>query len=462
MKKIISGICIATSLSLFSCSEWVNVSSKQEIEADEMFNNEIGFQQAQIGLYTRMTIEKTYGKDMTFGKIEELVQRYDNYGSNVPTDRERAKRYDYKNNDDAKDMVNSLWTELFRTIANANELLERLEGKGKEIVNAELWKTLKGEALGLRAYHYFDLLRLYGPIYAQDPTMNCLPWRNYFNADRKELLPANEIAGHILDDLKEAETLLAAEEPLAGSQDQTTRRHYMNKWAVKALKARVYQWMGEDRLAEKEALAVIDSCGLELVTNNQEDVSMFDETIFALGMDDMEEKLKGDWADKTTFAEERYISSSNPTAVFETETIGNSDIRYSNGWGFIHGTNGLLCRKYLGKETKYMEKIPLIRLSEMYLIAAECGSLENSVDLINKVRHARGISRSNDVIFNASYDDEKRQELLNKEYQKEFFAEGQWFYFLKRHNYTTFHRCPVEKMTYYVLPTPTDEIEYGV
>ena len=164
MKKIISGICIATSLSLFSCSEWVNVSSKQEIEADEMFNNEIGFQQAQIGLYTRMTIEKTYGKDMTFGKIEELVQRYDNYGSNVPTDRERAKRYDYKNNDDAKDMVNSLWTELFRTIANANELLERLEGKGKEIVNAELWKTLKGEALGLRAYHYFDLLRLYGPI----------------------------------------------------------------------------------------------------------------------------------------------------------------------------------------------------------------------------------------------------------------------------------------------------------
>ena len=50
---------------------------------------------------------------------------------------------------------------------------------------------------------------------------------------------------------------------------------------------------------------------------------------------------------------------------------------------------------------------------------------------------------------------------LNKEYQKDFFAEGQYFYFLKRHNYKTFWRCPVEKMDYYVLPTPDDEIAYG-
>ena len=56
---------------------------------------------------------------------------------------------------------------------------------------------------------------------------------------------------------------------------------------------------------------------------------------------------------------------------------------------------------------------------------------------------------------------EKSLEALNKEYQKDFFAEGQYFYFLKRHNYKTFWRCPVEKMDYYVLPTPDDEIAYG-
>lgn len=57
-----------------------------------------------------------------------------------------------------------------------------------------------------------------------------------------------------------------------------------------------------------------------------------------------------------------------------------------------------------------------------------------------------------------SYDEAARKEALNKEYQKDFFAEGQYFYFLKRHNYKTFWRCPVEKMDYYVLPTPDDEI----
>lgn len=52
-------------------------------------------------------------------------------------------------------------------------------------------------------------------------------------------------------------------------------------------------------------------------------------------------------------------------------------------------------------------------------------------------------------------------EVLLKEYQKDFFAEGQFFYFLKRHNQSTFYRCPVSQMSYYVFPIPDDEIEFG-
>ena len=60
---------------------------------------------------------------------------------------------------------------------------------------------MKGEALGLRAFHYFDLLRLYGPVYSEDPEMKCLPWRTEFNADQKSLESAGVIAQHILEDL---------------------------------------------------------------------------------------------------------------------------------------------------------------------------------------------------------------------------------------------------------------------
>ena len=152
MKKILLVVCLSITFLLSGCSDWIDVSSKQEIEADKLFKTEAGFKSARIGIYTRMTLMDTYGKAMTYGKIEELVQRYDNYGTNIPTDQERAKRYDYKNDTDAKEMVNNLWLHLYRTISNINELLVKLDGDGKNIVNADLWAQMKGEALGLRVW----------------------------------------------------------------------------------------------------------------------------------------------------------------------------------------------------------------------------------------------------------------------------------------------------------------------
>lgn len=461
-KKMIIGILFAVLSS--ACSDWVNVSPKQEVESDELFDSEIGYNSARIGIYSRMTLTENYGKTLSYDAIEQLVQRYDNYGTNIPTDASRAAIYDYKNNETGRSIVNDVWRESFRTIANINSLLWRLDNEGREVIASEdTWKQMKGEALGLRAFHYLDLLRLYGPIYSADPTMPCLPWRTEFNADRKKLLPADTIAGYILADLKNAESLLQNERKLTVESSNEWRKHYMNLWAVKALLARTYLWIGDKRNAAIKAEEVIKDSGLELATDNREDVSLYNETIFCLGMDDMEEKLKSDWADKTTFANELYISQENLQDVFEYRTgPGTSDIRYLNRQGFIHGTNGMLCRKYLGTEMRYMEKVPLIRLSEMYYILAESVDLEKSVDYINEVRKKRGISRIYDLNADVSYDETARTEALNKEYQKEFFAEGQWFYFLKRNSCRTFYRCPVENMTpYYILPTPEDEIEYG-
>lgn len=237
----------------------------------------------------------------------------------------------------------------------------------------------------------------------------------------------------------------------------------MNLFAVKGLMARVYLWINDKENAAAKAREVIDGCGLELVANNSQDVAMFEETLFALGMHDMKEKLRSDWANLTTYSSELYISNENAETVFEAASgIGLNDIRYRNAYGFIHGTNGRMCRKYLGENILYYEKIPLIRLSEMYYILAESVDLPESVTYINRVRNVRGISRGNNYQVNDAYDENARMEALNLEYRKDFFAEGQYFYFLKRHNCQTFHRCPVDDMRLnYVLPTPDDEIAYG-
>ena len=175
--RILSAWVIMTML-FSACADWVNVSPKDEIEADKLFKSENGFKVALIGVYSRMTLLDNYGKRLSYDYIERLAQRYDNYDISVaPSDKTRAEIYDYKNNANAKGDVNSVWVNQFGTIANLNNLLYRLEHEGKDVVLTDgYWNLMKGEALGLRAFHYFDLLRLYGPVYSEDPEMKCLAY----------------------------------------------------------------------------------------------------------------------------------------------------------------------------------------------------------------------------------------------------------------------------------------------
>ena len=58
---------------LFSaCADWVNVSPKDEIEADKLFKSENGFKVALIGVYSRMTLLDNYGKRLSYDYIDDL------------------------------------------------------------------------------------------------------------------------------------------------------------------------------------------------------------------------------------------------------------------------------------------------------------------------------------------------------------------------------------------------------
>ena len=52
---------------------------------------------------------------------------------------------------------------------------------------------------------------------------------------------------------------------------------------------------------------------------------------------------------------------------------------------------------------------------------------------------------------------------IMKEYRKEFYAEGQLFFFLKAHNYSTYYGCGLANMTSkeYQMPLPDNEKIFG-
>lgn len=452
-----------------ACADWLDVSPNTEVKSDILFSTEDGFKSALTGIYARMTNDQLYGRELEFGFMESLVQRFDNYKPGSVTDAERAKIYDYANQEASKEALKMIWSEMYKNIANVNNLLAKLEEKGDVITSPGYFELIKGEALGLRAFHYFELLRMWGPIYMEDSTAVAIPWRDQFNADQAPLMPANVLVAKIINDLREAEKLLENDpmnmEGLFEAPFLSYRQHRMNKYAVKAMLARVYLYRGDKVNAARYAREVIDNSGISLATENIVDNSMFGEHIFSLNIFNMKEKMLPYFeATVVGLDQQLWVTKENVETVFETKTIGGNDIRGKQDAGFMYNDleDKHMLRKFLSSSNAhYREKMPLIRMAEMYYILAESVPVEESVDYLNRVRNIRGIPRIYNLKADANYN---RENELMKEYQKEFFGEGQFFYFLKRFKRPTFHRCPLEngmKPEHYIFRIPDDEVEFG-
>lgn len=105
------------------------------------------------------------------------------------------------------------------------------------------------------------------------------------------------------------------------------------------------------------------------------------------------------------------------------------------------------------------DRMPMIRLSEMYYIVAECDKATPSVAIarLNEVLAHRGYADTELLNPSVVNDELAVQEEILKEFQREFIAEGQLFFYYKR--------MKVEKLdgktVNYVFPKPDTELEFG-
>jgi hypothetical protein len=130
----------------------------------------------------------------------------------------------------------------------------------------------------------------------------------------------------------------------------------------------------------------------------------------------------------------------------------------SRSTAFVKDGERCLTKKYTKNDN---EVIPLIRLPEMYYIACESLEGEEAAIYVNSVRNKRGLSASNNKKC------ESREAIitaLNEEYRKEFYAEGQYFWFLKTHGLVgkLKHKESVTLTEEsFIFPLPDAEKEYG-
>lgn len=143
----------------------------------DLFASEMGFKEALSGVYSLMTKEGLYGKELTFGWLGVLGQEW----TSVPYNYEDDQKYDFENAA-SEVRIDSVWTGLYNAIANANKLLKELEGK-ENCLAVTIILSLKVKYWHCRAYLHFDLLRIFGASCAVGMERIAIPYVTEYAPD---------------------------------------------------------------------------------------------------------------------------------------------------------------------------------------------------------------------------------------------------------------------------------------
>ncbi|MDR2413393.1 MAG: RagB/SusD family nutrient uptake outer membrane protein [Odoribacteraceae bacterium] len=474
MKNTSIIIALVASLTLFSCEEWLNVKPRTTVESSELFQNEAGYKDALWGIYTQMTSTAQYGRELTFGMTDILGQVYYNVGTSSAYAYYNLKNYAYTAAP-AEALINASWQSMYATIANINNLVDNLRVADKGLFDENHYNVILGEALALRAFLHFDLARLFAPSYLTGADQLAIPYVKQYTFKTTPRSTVQQVIGLVLEDLTEAEGLLRAADPIytnatASDEDALLVRRYFhaNYYAVKAMQARVYLYKGDVANAGACAKEVIESGkftwtpveNIAVVDVATRDRTFSTEQVFALQVQKLEDHI-ADRLTETIYVSNRltftdtYLNRRYPAATHA------NDWRRLFYWSdVIMGTNGYrFCNKLWQVEemtAAYAKRMPLIRLPELYLIAAEA-DIAHAADYLNAIREHRGILAPVTITAEADLRAEIRMEYL-----REFACEGVIFYYYKRLDATTIDGLPGAFNTAnYVLPTPKEEIEYG-
>ncbi len=467
MKRRLYIWIVIFALSFIGCNDWLDVSPKTEVKETDLFAKESGFKTALLGAYIELASPSLYGGNLTMGFMDVLAQYYSvtsEESTYMP-----MHLYDYEHAD-VKPIVTEIWSGLYGVIANLNNLLWNMDQR-KDLFTGDNYNIIKGEALGLRAYLHFDLLRMYAPSYVLGKDALAIPYVNKVTNVPFPQLTVEQVANACISDLLEAEELLRETDPIGPnfedySENYTNsgidnaeydedggflryRRERMNYYAVTTTLARIYLYIEDNENA-------FDWAELAVNTGKCSSTSY----IFSLYSDKLSDYSDYYFNPNLEKEEQLIIEVNKKDTIYETDKYGSIDSRLKEWFNYYPNSSTEFVSKYMkSSDGSTPVNIALIRGCEAYYIAAEAASnIEDAFERLNRVRQAFGIS--------ATYDLQAGVEDLNKElfaeYQKSFVAEGQLFYYMKRKNFSQI--SGVSGVTFpalYTFPIPDTEIEFG-
>ncbi|SEW01984.1 RagB/SusD family nutrient uptake outer membrane protein [Chitinophaga arvensicola] len=455
MKKYLLNISMAVlSITLISsCSKWLDVQPIDRVSDETLFETPGGFRSALNGIYQTLAKPELYGRQLTWGTLSAMGQDY-TINTKIPTDYQMAANSDFTNVD-LKTSVSNTWGTAYNAIANCNKLLNELAKKedGFFLSGRSERNLIKGEALAIRALLHFDMVRIFSVSPAKNSQEPIVPYQDVYPAHFAMALPPAEIIKRITDDLNEAQNLVAENDTLVnkgllsgglntlmgGSSNAsgiffTFRMNRLNYVAIHGLLARVYLYAGDIPNAKKEAEYVYTRFGPagqrwwtftpEYNTNSiLRYQKLADDLILAFYDPQLITNINNFKGVNYSFPLNDATSIFPATERDYRRNLVSPD-NTSYKWIEANGS---------AYQTQQNTILPVLRLSEIYLIYSEClyrqGNTSDALKVFNALRNARGKSTTfTDVSENGYYGE------LLMEYRREFITEGQTILAHKRLN----------------------------
>ena len=477
-------ILCGLALMSFSCSNFLDVTPKDQQTAEQLYSSKAGFYTAANGIYDGLASDELYGENMTWKAIDIMSKRYNTLNTNIEYQDLSSNNYTSLY---VEPILSEIWQKAYELILAANLLIDEVNQQSGLLTENEA-SLMKGEMLAVRAFLHLDMLRLFGPRGEDNPEALSIPYNESSAVTTLPLLPFNEVIKKIIHDLDDAEALLANDPvitngPMASEAEGESiqlryRQFRFNYYAVIALKARAYLWGGdkvnalvqakrllEDQVANQHFPAVDPNQLLANTTNPDRVFSS--EVLMGVYVKDRDEIFTDNFsssAPKTSFLQPHstYIAGSQ-LSLFSHLLLGveTMDYRFQSQWEVASGvgSSGYIFTKYReidkpdptdeDSEYFYSRMIPLIKMAEMYYIAIECEpELLDALKWYNEIRGRRGCPEFPEAMsdFIMSYYGGWGM-LLSQEYIREFYGEGQTFFFLKR--FIIMPGYPAGTVTYY-------------
>ena len=360
-------VALISAATFTSCDGYLDTLPSGSLIAEDAITSLQDVETALNGAYYDLKSSSYYGND--------FVARAEVGGEDIQTISQGGKRTDgfYRFVHRQNNSPSAFWIIPYRIINRTNVLLRAIDSGavrgGKELNNA------KGEALALRALCHFNLLITYGKPYFVE-NGNTLGVVLAPSIIGSEELPARSTVAEgyamVIDDLEKSVELI----------DSTVKNGRFNVWAVKSLLARVNLYKRDWDKAFAYATEVIEKSPYKLVAHDDYLAAWkgryTSESILDIEISDLDagnREMLGYVIDPKGYAA---VSTTN--AFEELLNEAGDDVRRGllakaseEGRSYIN--------KYPGIDGKpAVNNVRVIRLSDIYLIAAEAALKKTNKD----------------------------------------------------------------------------------